>query len=111
MSKWSDLIYIWNAANSANKKDVYTKSEVDALLKKAIDDVKAEINKVSGGKSNVFLTQDEYDTLSEEQKNDDNIVYNIIDAVETLTVVSPNGTQYKIVVNDDGSLASGIIKK
>lgn len=111
MSKWDDLIYIWDTINFANKKDVYTKAEVNALIKEAVDAIKAEINKVSGGKSNVFMTQDEYDTLSEEQKNDDNIVYNIIDAVETLTVVSPNGTQYKIVVNDDGSLASGIIKK
>ena len=45
-------------------------------VKKQVDEVK----KMLGGKSLVYLTQAEYDALSEEEKNDKNIVYNITDS-------------------------------
>ena len=45
-------------------------------VKKQVDEVKEML----GGKALVYLTQAEYDALSEEEKNNENIVYNITDA-------------------------------
>ena len=49
--------------------DAYTKEETDAI-----------IQEYTGGKKQVYLTQSEYDELTDEQKNNDTIVYNITDS-------------------------------
>lgn len=43
------------------------------------------VNEMTGGKKQVYLTQAEYDILTDEQKNDDTIIYNIIDTVDTVS--------------------------
>ena len=43
----------------------------------------AKVESMLGGKSLVYLTQDEYDILSEEEKNDESIIYCITDAEDT----------------------------
>ena len=53
--------------------DTYTKEEIDGI----VDDY-------SGGKKQRYITQDEYDQLDENEKNDNSIVYNIIDATDTV---------------------------
>ena len=53
-------------------------------LYKEIDDNKDEIiNDYLGGKKLIYLTQAEYDLLSDDEKNDDTKVYNITDADST----------------------------
>lgn len=49
--------------------DAYTKAEMDNI-----------IQEYTGGKKQVYLTQSEYDVLTDGQKNDSTIVYNITDA-------------------------------
>ena len=49
--------------------DAYTKAEIDSI-----------IQDYTGGKKQVYLTQSEYDVLTDEQKNDSTKVYNITDA-------------------------------
>ena len=53
--------------------DAYTKAEMDNI-----------IQEYTGGKKQVYLTQSEYDVLTDEQKNDSTKVYNITDA-ESIT--------------------------
>lgn len=55
----------------ASTIDVYTKTETDAI-----------IQDYTGGKKQVYLTQAEYDLLSDLEKNDTTKVYNIVDATE-----------------------------
>lgn len=43
------------------------------------------VNEMTGGKKQVYLTQAEYDILTDEQKNDDTIIYNILDTVDTVS--------------------------
>lgn len=52
--------------------DAYTKAEIDSI-----------IQDYTGGKKQVYLTQSEYDLLTDEQKNNSTIVYNITDAEKT----------------------------
>ena len=51
--------------------DYHTKEEVDSI-----------IQDYTGGKKQVYLTQAEYDSLAENEKNDDSIVWNITDTEE-----------------------------
>lgn len=58
-------------------------NSVDAAQATILVEVKKQVDEVKdmlGGKSLVYLTQAEYDALSEEEKNDENIVYNITDS-------------------------------
>lgn len=58
-------------------------NSVDAAQATILVEVKKQVDAVKdmlGGKSLVYLTQAEYDALSEEKKNDENIVYNITDS-------------------------------
>ena len=41
------------------------------------------VNEMTGGKKQVYLTQAEYDILTDEQKNDDTTIYNIVDVNST----------------------------
>ena len=59
-----------------NKTVVATKNYIDKI-KSEIDDI---IQEYTGGKKQVYLTQSEYNALTDEQKNDSTIVYNITDA-------------------------------
>ena len=73
----------------ASTLDAYTKTETDNL-----------IQEYTGGKKQVYLTQSEYDLLSDDEKNDSSKVYNIIDATEQvipvdLTINSNNLLQLK----------------
>ena len=58
-----------------NKTVVATKNYIDKI-KSEIDDI---IQEYTGGKKQVYLTQSEYNALTDEQKNDSTIVYNITD--------------------------------
>ena len=78
-----------------NNNDGYTKAEVDGIVQDFTD-----------GKKQRYLTQAEYDGLSDEEKNMDDIVYNIIDAVDEVILVSPNGSKFKLAVSDDGVLSA-----
>ena len=58
-------------------------NSVDAAQATTLVEVKKQVDEVKdmlGGKSLVYLTQAEYDALSEDEKNDENIVYNITDS-------------------------------
>lgn len=61
-------------------------NSVDAAQATILVEVKKQVDAVKdmlGGKALVYLTQAEYDALSEEEKNDENIVYNITDSEST----------------------------
>ena len=45
------------------------------------------VNEMLGGKKLVYLTQAEYDLLTEEEKNNENIVYNITDSSEEYVTI------------------------
>jgi PHD/YefM family antitoxin component YafN of YafNO toxin-antitoxin module len=53
--------------------------EVEADLQQSINDTQAMI----GGKSIIYITQAEYDLLSEEEKDDDTKIYFVIDAADS----------------------------
>ena len=74
---------------ATNTIDAYTKTETDN-----------RIQDYTGGKKQVYLTQTEYDLLTEVEKNDATKVYNITDATEQviptdLTIDSNNLLQLK----------------
>ena len=68
--------------------------------------VDSTIQDYTGGKKQVYLTQAEYDLLSDTDKNDTSKVYNIIDAVEQVILTSPSGYKFKLIVNDEGQLSA-----
>ena len=57
--------------------DAYTKNEINTI-----------IQDYTGGKKQRYLTQAEYDILTDEQKNDDSIVYNITDVDNTYGAIT-----------------------
>lgn len=57
--------------------DAYTKNETNTI-----------IQDYTGGKKQRYLTQAEYDILTDEQKNDDSIVYNITDIDNTYGAIT-----------------------
>ena len=60
-----------------------------------IADTNGYINEMLGGKKLVYLTQAEYDILTEEEKNNENIVYNITDIdVDYVTEEELNNKEY-----------------
>lgn len=48
-------------------------------LQSSMTGIKTYIDNTTGGKKQVYLTEAEYNILTNEQKNDDSIVYNITD--------------------------------
>ena len=141
-----------------NNLDKLSKA-LDARYKELIDEEKAraiveeqvlqsEIDNTKemfGGKSIRYVTQAEYDALTEEERNSDTVTYFITDAVDLsheheikefldglsqealntefikavdigeseITIVnqgvillSPNGTQFKLTVDDEGNLST-----
>ena len=75
--------------------DAYTRAETDAI-----------IQEYTGGKKQVYLTQNEYDALTDEQKNNDTIVYNITDVVNIVNaenVVFEDGQTFQAKL-DAGTL-------
>ena len=65
------------------------------------------VNEMTGGKKQVYLTQAEYDILTDEQKNDDTIIYNIIDTVDT---VSAENVTFNDKETLQAKLDSGVLK-
>ena len=67
-----------NKLNEINNLNIPTKtSELENDSNFTTSDY---VDEMLGGKKLVYLTQSEYDLLSDAEKNDDNIVYNITDA-------------------------------
>ena len=69
---------------TVDTSNFYNKIEVDAKL---------------GNKEFKYLTQSEYNLLSESEKNNENIVYCIIDAVEDVFSLSLNGNTLSLLKN------------
>ena len=74
MGKLIDNTKLDRLAKALDNRIKLTSEELTAL----IEDVKSML----GGRSLIYLTQLEYDSLSEEQKNDDTLNYFITDAVD-----------------------------
>lgn len=69
-----------NLSNAINNLDIPTKtSELENDSNFATS---SYVDEMLGGKKLVYLTQSEYDLLTDAEKNDSNIVYNIIDATD-----------------------------
>ena len=99
------------------------------------------VNDKLGDKSFIYLTQEEYNLLSDEEKQDGTKVYNITNAtidyseisntptiptktsqltndsgfltsdnLGVIKLTSPNGTKYKLIVSDDGSLSTELLE-
>lgn len=68
-----------NLSDAINNLDIPTKtSELENDSNFTTSDY---VDEMLGGKKLVYLTQSEYDLLPDAEKNDDNIVYNITDAI------------------------------
>ena len=79
----------------------------DAISEQA-EDV-ARIEAMFGGRALSYLTQEEYDALPEEEKEREDIIYHIIDSVpyyEEIILQSPNGSLFKITIDDDGTIVT-----
>lgn len=77
----------------------------DKILK--IDGIESKLvditSNVLSGKSFRYITQSEYDILSDADKNDENIVYYITD-VESLKLTSSDGSKWILKIGNDGVL-------
>ena len=60
------------------------------------------VNEMTGGKKQVYLTQAEYDILTDEQKNDNTTVYNIIDVNSTCNATFAFNADGDLEVTIDG---------
>lgn len=60
------------------------------------------VNEMTGGKKQVYLTQAEYDILTDEQKNDDTTIYNIIDVNSTCNATFAFNADGDLEVTIDG---------
>ena len=85
--------------NSSTNIDAYTKEEVDSI-----------IQDYTGGKKQVYLTQAEYDVLTDTEINDPYTVYNITDAVESVIPVdlAMNDNVLNLVDNDGSVIGEGV---
>ena len=63
------------------------------------------INEILDGVVPKYKTKAQYDVLTDDQKNDTSIEYHITD-VEGVILTSPNGTQFKLKVANDGTLST-----
>lgn len=63
------------------------------------------INEILDGVVPKYKTKAQYDALTDDQKNDSSIEYHITD-VEGVILTSPNGTQFKLKVANDGTLST-----
>ena len=70
-----------------------------------IEKVDTQLTNVTSGKAFKYLTQDEYNKLSEEDKKNNSIVWCITDAeMPTNKLVSPDGTEWVLKVSNEGGL-------
>ena len=85
-------------------------AEQGKILKNEVNTV---ISEYLGNKKLVYLTQTEYNSLTEEEKNDESVVYNITDAPTGFNgiLTSENGTKFKLVVSNDGTLSTEAIQE
>ena len=86
-------------------------AEQGKILKNEVNTV---ISDYLGNKKLIYLTQTEYNSLTEEEKKDESVVYNITDApTETFDgiLTSENGTKFKLVVSNDGTLSTEAIRE
>lgn len=92
------------ALNAIHEKDfgnmVTLMEQLDKV--KADEEALQRVEEMFGGKSLRYLTQEEYDALSDEEKEDETIVYNITDGeneidFNTITIDSLNTTDKTLV--------------
>ena len=83
-------------------------AEQGKILKNEVNTV---ISDYLGNKKLIYLTQTEYNSLTEEEKKDESVVYNITDAPTGFSgiLTSENGTKFKLVVSNDGTLSTEAI--
>ena len=113
-------VYKVTALNENNTIDISTGIE-ETTVPKNISDLNNDSKFVSedyintniismylGNKKLVYLTQTEYNSLTEEEKNSETVVYNITDAPTGFNgiLTSENGTKFKLVVSNDGTLST-----
>ena len=77
--KLIDLTGLSRLAEKLNEKSNEKMSNLETTLSTSI----ADVREMLGGKSLVYLTCAEYNLLSDEEKNDETKVYNLIDAEDT----------------------------
>ena len=63
------------------------------------------INEILDGVVPKYKTKAQYNVLTDDQKNDPSIEYHITD-VEGVILTSPNGSQFKLKVSNDGTLST-----
>ena len=85
-------------------------AEQGKILKNEVNTV---ISDYLGNKKLIYLTQTEYNSLTEEEKKDESVVYNITDAPTGFSgiLTSENGTKFKLVVSNDGTLSTEAIRE
>ena len=69
---------------------------------------KEELEDFTGGKKQRYVTQAEYDVLSDEQKNDTSLVWNITDASQDIILKSAGGKSFILQVDENGELSTKI---
>ena len=103
-------------SHKADKENTYTKSQTDNKISEEIARAqlggsgsgnidlsdyytKEEVNDKLGNKDYKYLTQSEYDLLSNEEKNNESIVYFITDAKEDVFTLSLDGNKLSLLKN------------
>ena len=103
-------------SHKADKENTYTKSQTDNKISEEIAKAqlggsgsgnidlsdyytKEEVNDKLGNKDYKYLTQSEYDLLSNEEKNNESITYFITDAKEDVFTLSLDGNKLSLLKN------------
>lgn len=68
-------------------------------LQASMTGIKTYVDNITGGKKQVYLTQAEYDVLSDEQKNDDSIVYNITNVNNDVSFAFNTNGDLEVTIN------------
>ena len=148
MSKLTNLNNLdkLSKALDARCKELVDEEKARAIAEEQVLQSEIDITKeMFGGKSIKYITQAEYDALTEEEKNNETVTYFITDAVDLshehenkefldglsqevldaeyikavdfndskitiknqgFILLSPNGTQFKLIVDDEGNLST-----
>ena len=89
--------------NSAGKKiDSGTSIQLDTLSQSQKNII---INEILDGIVPKYITKAQYDALTDDEKNDPSIEYHITD-VDGVILTSPDGSQFKLKVANDGTLST-----
>lgn len=96
----SNKLYLKNSAGT--KIDSGTSIELETLSEAQKNII---INEILDGVVPKYKTKAQYDTLPDDEKNDPSIEYHITD-VDGVILTSPDGSQFKLKVANDGTLST-----